>query len=68
MCWQDGPAEYVGLLLDAGQDVTIELPRPAHLYELSGGGQYLGRGGRAPGISASGRHALLALLPYRVDA
>ena len=67
MRWKDGAAEYVGLILDAGQDVSIELPRAAHLYELSAGGKYLGRQAVASLDLRETAHALLALLPYRVD-
>ena len=65
--WQDGAAEYVGLILDTGQDVTVELPRAAHLYELSAGGKYLGRQAAASLDLRETPHALLALLPYRVE-
>jgi hypothetical protein len=67
MRWKDGAAEYVGLLLDEGRDVDVELGRPVHLYELSRGGRYLGHQASAHLDLRDGPHALLALMPYRVE-
>ena len=65
--WQDGNAQYFGLLLDEGKDVTVELRQAGHIYEISGGGRYLGRGTAAALDLRQSRHALLAVMPYRVE-
>ena len=65
--WKDGPALYVGVLLEEGRNVRVELPQPGHLYELSGGGRYLGEGTAVSLDLKSAPHALLASLPYKIE-
>jgi len=64
--WQDGDAAYLGVLLDEGKQVEFELERSGYVYELSHGG-YVGHGGTATVDMRDAPHALLAVLPYRVD-
>jgi hypothetical protein len=67
MRWQDGPALYVGILLDQGQNAKVELPQAGHLYDLASGGRYLGQGNSAALDLRDSPHALLAVLPYRIE-
>jgi hypothetical protein len=67
MRWQDGPALYVGILLDQGQKTQVALPRTGHLYDLASGGRYLGQGNSATLDLRDSPHALLAVLPYKVE-
>ena len=67
MRWQDGPALYVGILLDQGQNTKVELPQAGHLYDLASGGRYLGQGDSATLDLRDSPHALLAVLPYKID-
>ena len=63
--WQDGPAAYLGALLDEGRRVEFEFGRAGHVYEVARG-EYLGHGRSATVDMRDQPHALLALLPYRV--
>lgn len=67
MRWEDGPARYYGVLLDNGRHTEIELPLTGHIYELSSGGRYLGEGATATLDLRDTPHALLAVLPYRIE-
>ncbi len=67
MRWQDGDAQYFGVLLDDGRNTKIELPQAGHLYELSSGGRYLGQAQSATLDLRDNPHALLAVLPYKID-
>ncbi|MDP6115844.1 MAG: beta-galactosidase [Planctomycetota bacterium] len=64
--WQDGPARYVGLLLDEGRHLELEFKKGGHIYELASG-QYLGKGKTAKSDLRDAPHALYAILPYKVD-
>ncbi len=67
MRWQEGPALYVGVLLDQGRNTKVELPRAGHLYELTGGGKYLGQGSSTTLDLRDRPSALIAVLPYKLD-
>ncbi|MHB9026333.1 MAG: beta-galactosidase [Armatimonadota bacterium] len=66
--WQDGDAEYLGVLLDQGKNVEIQLKKPGHLYELSQGKGYLGKGATASLDLRDAPYALIAVMPYKVEA
>ena len=68
MRWQDGPAQYVGVVLDEGHNTKIVLPQAGQIYELSCGGKYLGSGTEATLDLRDSPHALLAVLPYKIDS
>jgi hypothetical protein len=67
MRWQDGPALYVGILLDQGRNTTVELPQAGRLYDLAAGGRSLGEGDSITLDLRDNPHALLAVLPYKID-
>jgi hypothetical protein len=67
MRWQDGPALYVGILLDQGRHVKVELPQAGQLYDLASGGRYLGQGDSVTLDLRDTPHALLAVLPYKIN-
>ena len=64
--WQDGPARYVGILLDEGRHIELEFKNSGHIYELASG-QYLGKGNTAKADLRDAPHALFAILPYKID-
>ena len=67
MRWQDGPASYIGILLDQGRHTKVALPQAGHLYDLASGGRYLGQGDSVTLDLRDTPHALLAVLPYKID-
>lgn len=67
MRWQDGPARYLGVLLDQGRHTKIELSQGGQLYDLASGGRYLGQGDSVTLDLRDAPHALLAVLPYKID-
>ncbi|HEY3415334.1 MAG TPA: hypothetical protein VGM23_00490, partial [Armatimonadota bacterium] len=66
--WLDGDAEYYGLLLDQGKNVDIQVQKSGYLYELSQSKGFLGKGNTASLDLRDAPYALLAVLPYKVDA
>lgn len=65
--FRDGAADYVGVLLDTGRDVDFDLKRDGHVYALCRGGGYLGEGPHVTLDMRDEPHAVLAVLPYRVE-
>ena len=66
--WTDGPATYLGLLLDNGKKVKVELAQGGQIYELSRGGGYLGEGKSAALDLRDKPYALFAVLPYKIES
>jgi hypothetical protein len=64
---RDGAALYVGILLDQGRHVQVELPHAGQLYDLASGGRFLGRGNSTVLDLRDAPYALLAVLPYKID-
>ncbi len=65
--WQDGEAQYVGILLDEGKNTEIELTSGGYLYELAQGLGYLGQGTKAALDLRDKPYALLAVMPYKIE-
>jgi len=65
--WRDGPAHYIGILLDKGRRARVELRESGHVYELARRLDF-GQTGEAEVDMRDRPYALLAVMPYRVEA
>ena len=63
--WEDGPAEYFGVLLERGRRTRVELPREGYLYELVRG-QSLGHGKQVDLDLRDHAYAIVAVMPRQV--
>jgi len=66
--YRDGDSRFVGVLRDSGEggaEVRLDLPEPAHVYDLREG-RYLGRRDAVTTPLGPGECKMYALLPYEV--
>lgn len=68
MRWEDGAARYYGVLLEQGKNTKVEFPQEGQIYELTTGGRYAGVGKSVTLDLRDNPYALLAVLPYKIDA
>ena len=65
--WRDGGAHYIGILLDKGRRVRVELHEGGHVYELARRLNF--RRTDVAEVDMRDRpYALLAVMPYRIGA
>jgi hypothetical protein len=65
--WRDGPAHYIGILLDKGRRVRIPLREAGHVYELARR-LHFGQTDVAEVDMRDQPYGLLAVMPYRVES
>jgi hypothetical protein len=65
--WRDGQSHYIGILLDKGRRVRVELREGGHVYELARR-LHFGQTDVAEVDMRDRPYALLAVMPYRVEA